>query len=104
LDYERIPFRCKKFHDHSPLFRDCPKNAKIPSNKGKEELDEEGFTKIPSKQKSRRKPSTFFTLALNKIANKFQALSEVEEEGPHEENPPKANDQGNSKQSIPQED
>jgi hypothetical protein len=30
IDYEHIPFRCHKFHEHGHLFRDCPLNA--PSN------------------------------------------------------------------------
>ena len=42
LDYEHVPFRCHKFHDHGHLFRDCPKNkpSKNPKN---EEKDAEGF-------------------------------------------------------------
>jgi hypothetical protein len=27
IDYEHIPFRCQKFHEHGHLFRDCPLNA-----------------------------------------------------------------------------
>lgn len=26
IDYEHIPFRCKKCHEHGQLFRDCPLN------------------------------------------------------------------------------
>jgi hypothetical protein len=26
LDYEHIPFRCRKFHEHEHLFRECPLN------------------------------------------------------------------------------
>lgn len=28
LDYEHVPFRCYKCHDHGHLFRDCPQNSK----------------------------------------------------------------------------
>ena len=28
LDYEHVPFRCKKCHALGNLFRDCPQNAK----------------------------------------------------------------------------
>lgn len=47
LDYEHIPFRCRKCHEHGHLFRDCPLNVqpKFPSGEGN--LDPEGFTKIP---------------------------------------------------------
>lgn len=27
LDYKHIPFRCRKFHEHGHLFRDCPLNS-----------------------------------------------------------------------------
>jgi hypothetical protein len=27
IDYEHIPFRCRKCHEHGHLFRDCPLNA-----------------------------------------------------------------------------
>jgi hypothetical protein len=27
IDYEHIPFRCRKFHEHGHLFRDCPLNT-----------------------------------------------------------------------------
>jgi hypothetical protein len=26
IDYEHIPFRCRKCHEHGHLFRDCPLN------------------------------------------------------------------------------
>jgi hypothetical protein len=30
IDYEHIPLRCRKFHEHGHLFRDCPLNAPRP--------------------------------------------------------------------------
>jgi hypothetical protein len=30
IDYEHIPFRCRKCHEHGHLFRDCPLNATTP--------------------------------------------------------------------------
>ena len=30
VDYEHTPFRCRKFHEHGHLFRDCPQNQPPP--------------------------------------------------------------------------
>ena len=46
LDYEHIPFRCRRCHDHGHLFRDCrEKNHTILQN-SKEVKDAKGFTKV----------------------------------------------------------
>ena len=34
LDYEHVPFKCRKCHEHGHLYRDCPKN-KISMDKTK---------------------------------------------------------------------
>jgi hypothetical protein len=39
IDYEHIPFRCRKCHEHRHLFWDCPQNQSSITNKGKEEKD-----------------------------------------------------------------
>jgi hypothetical protein len=31
IDYEHIPFRCRKFHEHGHLFRDFPLNSQGPN-------------------------------------------------------------------------
>ncbi len=28
IDYEQIPFRCRKYHEYGNLFRECPLNKK----------------------------------------------------------------------------
>jgi hypothetical protein len=28
IDYEQIPFRCRRFHEHGHLIRECPLNKK----------------------------------------------------------------------------
>ena len=52
MDYECIPFQCIKCHIHGHLFRDYPQNDTNPSNKSKDETNQEGFSKIPSKIKA----------------------------------------------------
>jgi hypothetical protein len=49
VDYEHIPFRCRKFHAHGHLYHDFSMNAKQPEVKQPENTDVEGFTKIQGK-------------------------------------------------------
>jgi hypothetical protein len=44
IDYEHIPFRCRKCHEHGHLFRDFPLNA--PPKREAEEKPKEGFTQV----------------------------------------------------------
>jgi hypothetical protein len=44
IDYEHIPFRCRKCHEHGHLFRDCPLNAQAP--KAGENKQKDGFTTV----------------------------------------------------------
>jgi hypothetical protein len=50
LDYEHIPFRCRKCHEHGHLFRDCPLNQ--PAAKPTPNLQKDGFTVIQAKKKN----------------------------------------------------
>ncbi len=55
LDYEHIPFCCRKCHEHGHLFRDCPLNTlpKTPINETSK--DSEGFTKAPNRRRHAKK-------------------------------------------------
>jgi hypothetical protein len=46
LDYEHIPFRCRKCHEHGHLFHECPLNN--PTKTNPEDLDKskDGFTQV----------------------------------------------------------
>ena len=47
IDYEHIPFRCRKFHEHGHLYRDCPQNKSTQNNEhAHKEKDKQGFTKV----------------------------------------------------------
>lgn len=46
LDYEHVPFRCRKCHALGHLFRDFPQNAKANTPDSSENLTQEGFTKV----------------------------------------------------------
>jgi hypothetical protein len=44
INYEHIPFRCQKCHEHGNLFRDFPLN--LSPNKEVEEKPNEGFNQV----------------------------------------------------------
>jgi len=85
IDYEHIPFRCDKCHEHGHLFRDCPLKKRRTTQKTNKGKDPEGFTKVGGKGKgggkmSQNKPSE------SKIPshNSFEILGEEgEENGMH---------------------
>jgi hypothetical protein len=75
LDYENIPFRCRKCHVHGHGFRDCILNNTNLENKVKEEMHDEGFTKIPSKRKDGKHTPKQQTITQPKNStNNFQVL------------------------------
>jgi len=55
LDYEHVPFRCRKCHANGPLFRDYPLNVKPTTNATLGLIDQEGFTKVNPRKKSHKK-------------------------------------------------
>jgi hypothetical protein len=60
IDYEQIPFRCRKCHGHGNLFRECLLKKNMEQAKTKQPQDEEGFvwTNYKDKENRRqRKPS-----------------------------------------------
>lgn len=79
VDYEHIPFRCRKFHEHGHLFRDCPL-SKI-ENKSKVNMmkDTESFHKVVQKGKGgKRGPKLHQTEGKHASQNRFQVLEEEE--------------------------
>jgi len=56
IDYEYVPFRCRKFHAHGHLFRNCPLNASPKTNDNSKKSDSEGFTKVTNQKKHAKKP------------------------------------------------
>jgi len=55
LDYEHIPFRCRKCHEHGHLFRDCPFNPQPKPPVNGLSTDLEGFIKIPNRCRHAKK-------------------------------------------------
>lgn len=64
LDYEHIPFRCRRCHDYGHLFRFCPQN--IPENtqgnnkeEGSSKEMEGGFQEVHRRKRNKKKPRTY---------------------------------------------
>jgi len=46
IDYEHVPFRCRKCHDLGHLYKDCPPNRKPPPQMDSDNPAFDGFTKV----------------------------------------------------------
>lgn len=92
IDYEHIPFRCRRCHEYGNLFRKYPQNKEVEITRTQEEeqrrtegLDtgDEGFKEIqkrkkPSKEGTKIQQKDKSVVAGNQ--NKFQVLQVEEEE------------------------
>ena len=52
VDYEHIPFRCRKCHEHGNLYRDYPTNNMERNVKTTTDKNPKGFTKVGGKGKA----------------------------------------------------
>jgi hypothetical protein len=57
IDYEQIPFRCRRCHEHGHLIRECPLNKKQETKNTKAQQDEDGFVKPNHRNRENKKPS-----------------------------------------------
>jgi len=55
VDYEHIAFRCRKFHEHGHLFRDCPLSKTRNISKTNTMKDSESFHKVVQKGKGSKR-------------------------------------------------
>jgi len=46
IDYEHVPFRCRKCHEIGHLFRDCPRNKSSNPQESPENQSSDGFKKV----------------------------------------------------------
>jgi len=79
VNYEHIPFRCHKFHEHGHLFRDCPLSKTRNISKNNTMKYSESFHKVVQKGKGNKRglklPQTNKHQASQ---NSFQTLVEEE--------------------------
>ena len=78
VDYEHIPFRCRKCHEHGHLYRDCPTINREGNQKTTVERDHEGFTKVETKGKGGKRPPKKANEDKHTRHNSFKILEEEE--------------------------
>lgn len=75
LDYEQIPFRCRKCHVHGHLVRECPLNRKeAAEDKTQSNTDRINFTKPKNRQRANRRRNTKGHTERNFLSNPFEIL------------------------------
>ena len=55
IDYEQIPFRCKRCHEHGHLFREFPLNKKQEAENTKPQQDDDDFVKPNHKRRGNKR-------------------------------------------------
>eukprot|EP00253_Pinus_taeda_P033046 PITA_33046 len=86
IDYEHVPFRCRKFHVIGHLFRDCPLNIKPPTQNTQAQQSQDGFTKVPNRRRGNKKTMnppkrTPEEKSKPSTSNSFDALATSEDQG-----------------------
>ena len=80
VDYEHIPFRCRRCHEHGHLLRDCPLNKEDNKEKLNTTKDTKSFQKVASRGRGGKKGSKQKHIEGKKGSqNKFQVLEEPKE-------------------------
>lgn len=87
LDYEHVPFHCRKCHAHEHLFRDYLLNAKANASDPYDMPNQDGFAKVPSRKRAHKKPSTRKkpqqdTASFPSTSNSFEILAKASKEKP----------------------
>ena len=80
LDYEHIPFRCRRCHEHGHLYRECPLATMAQGGKPKEDKDAEGFTKVTGRKRQARRGQPQETNKKAQTVNRYEILGKQEEE------------------------
>eukprot|EP00253_Pinus_taeda_P033124 PITA_33124 len=76
LDYEHIPFCCRKCHEHGHLFRECPLNTQTQAAVNEAPKASYGFTKVTSHRRHAKKQLASPSSPKNpKSQNRFQTLT-----------------------------
>jgi len=84
VEYEHIPFRCHKFHEHRHLYRDFPTNNLERNVKTTPNKNPESFTKVGRKEKGRKRPQKKINEEIKSSYKGFKILED--EDGNKETN------------------
>ena len=80
VDYEHIPFRCHKCHEHGHLFRDRPLSKEVNKSKTNTMKEIDSFQKVVNRGKGgKRGPKQPQDEGKQFRQNRFQVLQEEEE-------------------------
>ena len=85
LDYEHVPFRCRRCHALGHLFRDYPLNAKAQNSDPSDKPDQDGFIKVANCKISHKKTSTGKkpqqgTASIPSTSNSFEVLAKTSDD------------------------
>lgn len=80
VDYEHIPFICRKFHEHGHLFTDCPLKKEMNKRKSTIVKEVESFQKVVNRSKGSKRGTRNQQREEQQLRqNNFQGLQEEEE-------------------------
>jgi hypothetical protein len=74
LDYEHIPFRCRKCHEHGHLFRECPLNNPTKPSAEDPDKSKDGFIPVTGKHRHQVKKAPPQAPPGPPIKNSFEVL------------------------------
>jgi len=87
IDYEHVPFRCRKCHDLGHLYRDCPLNRKPSVQTDPENPTPDGFTKVLNRRRGNKKSAVSTKIppvdqSKPSTSNSFEALANEDMQDP----------------------
>ena len=90
LDFEHVPFRCRRCHLHGHLYRDCPLNASSKNKDGPAASSPDGFTKVTHRRRANKKTPkgkkpTSTVNPTPHCSNSFEVLNTIPEHTPQAE-------------------
>ena len=82
IDYEHIPFRYRRCHEHGHFFYEFPQNQMKPLNTNiAKEKDAEGFENFGYKRRSNKRQTALESSTKSQTTNRYEVLNTIMEEG-----------------------
>jgi hypothetical protein len=79
LDYEHIPFHCRKCHEHGHLFRECPLNNPNKTNPEDPDKNKDGYTQVTGRRRQTARKVPPQAPSGPSTSNSFEALQKIPE-------------------------
>ena len=88
IDYEHVPFRCRKCHNLGHLYRDYPLNKKTPSQMTSDNQELDGFTKVVNHRRGNKKSTVHpkidqVNMSKPSTSNSFETLASNDMQDPN---------------------